>query len=77
MEAQFTTGELADLLEWWVEAGVDVAVAEEPRNWLNPPAVQAAAGAAHMANIAEPSHDTLAELQDWLASSVQLPLLPE
>jgi DNA polymerase len=73
-EAQFTNGELADLLEWWVEAGVDVAVAEEPRNWLNPPAAQAAAGAAPLANIAEPSHDTLAELQDWLASSVQLPL---
>src|SRR6185369_1063741 len=25
-------------------------------------------------NIAEPSHETLAQLQDWLASSAQLPL---
>ena len=69
-EREFTSGELAGLLEWWVEAGVDVAVAEEPRNWLNP----APKPATPDANIAEPSHDTLAELQNWLASSVQLPL---
>jgi DNA polymerase len=65
----------ADLLEWWVEAGVDVAVAEAPRDWLNPPArpiaIQQPAPAS---NVAEPSHETLAELRDWLASSVQLPL---
>lgn len=69
-ERDFTGSELADLLEWWVEAGVDVAIAEEPRNWLSPPAKPATPDA----NIAEPSHDTLAELQGWLASSVQLPL---
>ena len=57
-EAEFTTGELADLLEWWVEAGVDVAVDEEPRNWLRP-----ATAGAHVTNVAEPSHETLAELQ--------------
>jgi uracil-DNA glycosylase family 4 len=69
-EREFTNGELADLLEWWVEAGVHVTVAEEPRNWLSPPAKPASPDA----NIAEPSHDTLAELQNWLASSAQLPL---
>ncbi len=69
-EREFTNGELASLLEWWVEAGVDVAVAEEPRNWLCPPPKPATPDA----NIAEPSHDTLAELQDWLAGSAQLPL---
>jgi DNA polymerase len=26
--------EAASLLGWWLEAGVDVALAEEPRNWL-------------------------------------------
>jgi len=30
--------------------------------------------AAPVANVIEPSHDTLAELQQWLASSAQLPL---
>ena len=69
-EREYTSGELADLLEWWVEAGVDVAVAEEPRNWLRP----VHAPASLVANVAEPSHETLAALQDWLASSVQLPL---
>ena len=65
-------GELANLLEWWVESGVDVAVREEPRDWLNPPA-KAPAPAAEQ-NVAEPSHETLAELHGWLSSSLQLPL---
>ena len=28
----------ASLLDWWLEAGVDVAISEEPRNWLLPSA---------------------------------------
>ena len=67
----FTTGELANLLEWWVEAGVDVAVSEHARNWLSPAPQRTTSQAT---NVAEPSHETLAELRDWLASSVQLPL---
>jgi len=35
-ERDFTARELAGLLEWWVEAGVDVAVQEEARSWLKP-----------------------------------------
>ena len=70
-ERQFTRAELASVLEWWVEAGVDVAVAEAPRNWLSPTAPPESPP---VANVAEPSHATLAELQGWLASSVQLPL---
>jgi len=74
-ERDCTGAELADLLEWWVEAGVDVAVAETPRNWLAAPTkTGAAADSAPVANLAEPSHETLGELRDWLASSVQLPL---
>ena len=69
-EREYSAQELAGLLEWWVESGVDVAVQEESRNWLKP----AAAPAARAANVAEPSHETLAELRDWLASSVQIPL---
>lgn len=63
----------AELLEWWMEAGVDVAVSETPRNWLKPP-VRPPTSPDQTANVAEPSPDTLAELRDWLASSVQLPL---
>jgi len=64
--------EARSALAWWLEAGVDVAVQEEPRDWLRPRTAQPAL--APVANIAEPSHETLAQLQDWLASSAQLPL---
>lgn len=31
---RFDQAEAASLLSWWLDAGVDVAVAERPRNWL-------------------------------------------
>lgn len=65
-------------LAWWLDAGVDVAVQECPRDWLKPPELRPQAKSVHVAppvsNVAEVSHDTLAELQDWLASSIDLPL---
>ena len=72
-EKESTHGELVDLLEWWVESGVDVAVRESPRDWLSPAPAGASSGAM-VANVAEPSHETLAALHGWLASSLQLPL---
>jgi len=69
--------EARSALAWWLEAGVDVAVQERPRDWLKPAAPRHAAIAAEPAapaNVAPPTHDTLTELQDWLASSTQLPL---
>jgi DNA polymerase len=67
-EREYLDHELASLLEWWVEVGVDVAVQEEARDWLK------GAAAPMAANVAEPTHETLADLRDWLASSVQVPL---
>ena len=65
-------------LVWWLDAGVDVAIQEEPRDWLKPPAPKAkpraASEPASVPNVAPPTHETLAELQGWLASSMQLPL---
>jgi DNA polymerase len=67
--------EARNALAWWLEAGVDVAVQEESRDWLNPtPAKPKPAADPTPPNIVEPSHETLAELQQWLASSAQLPL---
>ena len=64
--------EARSALAWWIQAGVDVAVQEEARDWLNPaPRPQAAPAPS---NVAPPSQETLAELQDWLASTTQLPL---
>ena len=69
--------EARSALAWWLEAGVDVAVQEEPRDWLKPAPPRQPAPAAEPAltsNVAEPSAETLAGLQQWLASSAQLPL---
>lgn len=68
--------EARSALTWWLDAGVDVAVQEEPRDWLKPtPKPRAkAAEPVPAPNVAQPTHDTLAALQDWLASSSQLPL---
>jgi DNA polymerase len=69
--------EARSALAWWLEAGVDVAVQDQPRDWLAPPAQRAQNKASPQlpaSNVAEPAHETLAELQQWLASSTQLPL---
>jgi DNA polymerase len=71
--------EARSALAWWLEAGVDVAVQEEPRDWLKPPAPRpqkkAETEPTAPPNILQPAHETLSELQDWLASSMQLPLV--
>ena len=68
--------EARSALSWWLDAGVDVAVQEEPRDWLRPapPPPRTLPESTPTPNVSEPSHDTLAELQGWLASSAQLPL---
>ena len=69
--------EARSALSWWLEAGVDAAIQDEPRNWLKaaapvPPAPLAAEEA--VSNVAPPASETLAELQQWLSSSAQIPL---
>ena len=66
--------EAASALGWWQDAGVDIAVAEEPRNWLKartaappnvrPPSAQAVAQAL----------ETLHLFRDWLGTAPSLPL---
>lgn len=70
------SAEARSALSWWLAAGVDVAIQEEPRNWLKPaPRPQPErTEPAPPPNISQPSHETLAELQDWLATSAHLPL---
>ena len=66
-------GSSAAALQWWIDAGVDVAVSETPRNWL--------AGAAPVA--AEPAppvespatvHEDLSAFRHWLGQEPGLPL---
>ena len=70
--------EARSALAWWLDAGVDAAVQEEPRNWLKPAAplarLQASPEPVPAPNVAQPAHETLTELRDWLASTTQLPL---
>lgn len=67
--------EARSALAWWLEAGVDAPVQDEPRNWLKPATPpQKKAADAPSPNVSRPSHETLTELQSWLAGSAQLPL---
>ena len=63
----------AAALAWWVEAGVDVAVSETPRDWLRGAAPVA------MALEAPPEspptvHEDLSAFRHWLSSEPGLPL---
>jgi uracil-DNA glycosylase len=62
-------------LGWWLDAGVDCAIQEEARNWLKPTSNRPAiVEPAAPPNVSQPSHETLSELKEWLASSAHLPL---
>lgn len=72
----YGVGEAARMLAWWVEAGVDVAIQEQPRNWLKPKPVEpraiAATGlAATPAPLEMP--DSLPPFREWLATTPTLP----
>ena len=73
---ELTHGEAAQMLRWWVEAGVDVAVSEEPRNWLKVPI--SARAAALPVDIAPPSPGELPSnfnaFRAYLESATGLPL---
>jgi len=69
--------EARSALAWWLDAGVDVAVQEEPRDWLKPASPKQARSTAEPLappNVTAPTHETLADLQQWLAGSMELPL---
>ncbi|MEO7277239.1 MAG: uracil-DNA glycosylase [Sphingomicrobium sp.] len=76
---ELSLAEARSALAWWLQAGVDVAIQDSPRDWLNPPpkvapGVVVSTRNISTPNVSTPSHDTLAELQQWLASSAELPL---
>ncbi|MCD2324933.1 uracil-DNA glycosylase [Sphingomonas sp. IC-56] len=61
-------GTLASALEWWRDAGVDMLVEEEPREWLTraaPPLEAATASPAVTAPVAEVLPDTLDAFLEW------------
>jgi len=76
--AHVSSAEARSALAWWLDAGVDAVVQEEPRNWLKPaapkPQANQLAEAVPLPNVTRPTHETLADLQQWLAGSMELPL---
>jgi DNA polymerase len=74
------TAELRSALGWWLEAGVDVIAADEPRNWLKADRAptEAAAAEAPAKPQAEPQspaivHDSLEGFTSWLRDAADLP----
>ncbi len=64
--------EAASALRWWLEAGVDVAIQEQPRNWLAP-SPEAPAAIPEKGGALAPPPATLDEFREWLAGP-QAPL---
>jgi DNA polymerase len=76
---QIDAAEAASALAWWLEAGVDIAVQEQPRDWLKPVEPPAPVGA-RKHPIAEPQAkaplqfpETLDLFRDWLRDEPALP----
>ena len=73
VEERIGAAEAASALGWWLEAGVDVAIAEHPRNWLErkpePPNVRPPS-----AEAVSQALETLDLFREWLEKSPALPL---
>lgn len=63
--------EATSALRWWLESGVDSAIQENSRNWLNRTPVDATV---REQPVAEPLLDTLEAFQQWLSASPEAPL---
>ena len=66
--------EAASTLGWWLEAGVDVAIAEAPRNWLKAPVPMPPNVRPPSAQAVSQALETLHLFRDWLQQTPALPL---
>lgn len=64
----------ASLLGWWIDAGVDVAIDEAPRDWLKPAKPVATPAPAAPAPTTAPDIATLDAFRAWLSGAADLPL---
>lgn len=73
--ATMRPAEAKSALSWWLDAGVDVAVQEAPRDWLAPPVKKSPAEEPPPApNVRIPDPQSLEALKDWLATGADVPL---
>lgn len=73
-EKEISAAEAASLLGWWLEAGVDVAVLDEPRDWLAVDAAPPAPAPAEATAVEVDLPETLDLFRDWLGNSAAVPL---
>lgn len=66
--------EAKSALAWWLEAGVDTAIAEAPRDWLRPAPPPQLRQPVAPASEPKPAHDTLDQFRLWLEQSDSVPL---
>jgi DNA polymerase len=74
---RLTAAEAASVIGWWIEAGVDVAIQEEPRAWLGEAATHAPASAPETPPgpvAAEEMPAALDAFRNWLGTTATLPL---
>jgi DNA polymerase len=64
----------ASALGWWLDAGVDIAIAETPRNWLKPSPPQPSNVRIPSALAVSQALETLHLFRDWLGTAPSLPL---
>ena len=69
-----SAADAASALGWWLEAGVDVAVAESPRDWLKAPAPPPPNVRPPSAEAVSQALETLHLFRDWLGKAPALPL---
>ncbi|GAA4740260.1 hypothetical protein GCM10023264_01520 [Sphingomonas daechungensis] len=71
---RLSAAEAASVLGWWLEAGVDVAIQEQPRAWLG--AAAASTPEAHVIDASESIEEVPASLdafRSWLGETPTLP----
>lgn len=67
--------EAKSALAWWLEAGVDTAISEAPRDWLKPAPPPGGVPAPAPPDAApRPAHESLDQFRLWLEHSDALPL---
>ena len=70
-----SVAEAKNALGWWLDAGVDAAIAEAPRDWLASPRAKVAdAPISPEPNVRIPEPETLEALKTWLATGADVPL---
>lgn len=71
---RLSAADAASALGWWLAAGVDVAITENPRNWLKAPVPMPPNVRQPSAQAVSQALETLHLFRDWLGTAPALPL---